>query len=184
MFDKSEYLSEPILKENYEYRFVLTIGSETQEFVFYTKLNPFYTTKKRVKQTLPFVFKEIPESYLDLLIYENSKLAYEIANEDLKSELDKENVPSIIERYTRLKTQVDIITDIAIDYGLKTGSAEKILGDFKISYEVKTPDLEKLLKRLERELEYLERAITNKIIALTATRAGAIEYPFSGRADF
>lgn len=169
---------------NYVYKVQVEINGEMQEWKFYTKFTPYYSTRRQVKSDYRNSLKGAPDPHIDVLIYENSKYAYEIASEEIKSQIDKGTIPTVVERYVRVKTQVDLIQDLLIANSMQAGMSEKMLGDFKITYEIKTPDLESILPLLEDKLMKLEQALGGVSVARSAVRAGSNPYPYAGRASF
>jgi len=116
---------------------------------FKTKIAPFYSTIRLIRNLGPLVEPETDET-IALLIYENSIWIYETANEDVTNELSGFEIdapPKEAKDYVACKTKLDLIYNRYLIGGQVT---DKSLADLKISYG---PALTQVISKKIAELE-------------------------------
>lgn len=170
------YGDDKTLFENQKY--TLTFRYEDQEFSqsFMTFLTPLYSTVKTVREDLGAVIEEIPDERILYLLFQNSILSQNIANEENLALLQSsEKVPFVFKQYVRYRTEVDLITSIYLLISGRQGSATKNLGTFKVDrrYQFNAIGLETILDDLKNKQRSSERALTRA--ARSSPLVGAVK---------
>lgn len=150
------------LLENQKY--TLTFRQEEQEFesVFYTKLNPFYSTIKTIRADLGNILDDVPDGRLIYLIFDNSILSQNIASEENLQLLEsEEKTPYVFKQFVRYRTEMDLMTAVYLLLSGRQGSVSKILGELEILHrnDFGSMDISKILKDLKMKLREWEKQL-------------------------
>lgn len=169
------------LKENQLYVIELSLNGVTKTFQFTSRYNPLYTTPKVIRNDFPDIMQDISDDVIYFHIWQASLLAQETANED-----HLRDGPSFaVRQFVRYRTEYEIIRNILMTIGAKSGAREKKLGEYSISEKIYPPNLKNILADLKEELMEWEAAIGRRVGVYAAVRGGqSSPFPLRSRLDF
>ena len=105
---------------------------EKQYFWFTTAYEPLYCTVTKIRMAIGPYIKDIPDDTINRRIFENSILAYQLANETYGQEQwDITNPSFAAKMYTCCKTQYDLLNAKLLDKACGAGQMKR-LGDFTV----------------------------------------------------
>jgi len=114
-----------------------------QYFMFTTAYNPLYCTVTRIRMAIGPYIKDIPDDTINRRIFENSIIAYQLANETYGQHVwDIDNPNFAAKMYTCCKTQYDLLNAKLLDKACAAGQMKR-LGDFTVQDPV---DISKMLQ--------------------------------------
>ncbi len=173
------------LLPNQKYTLKFVQGDQEFEAVFYTLLDPFYSTYEIISMDLGEIVDAIPKDRIQLLIHNNSILSQNIASEENLSLLEsEEKTPFVFRQYVRYRTELDILMNRFLTSSLDQGRVKKMLGELEIEREGKfsLADVKGLIGDLKKKLADAEKAligVQTRTIAASAVRGGADSYPLA-----
>ncbi len=148
------------LKSNNKYEVCICVGQELFRWNFSTKLNPMFSSTKKVWEDIGEFIEGFTDEYISSMLYRNSVAVLELVDE-LKEE-DIENVTyqlngdgeytwshSAPKDWVRYKTEIDLIMARYYGISLRYGDQKKSVGDISIEKSIKLPYLDDLLGRLK-----------------------------------
>ena len=118
------------------------LGSD-RYFTFTTAYSPLYCTVTKIRMAIGPYIKDIPDDTINRRIYENSVLAYQMANETYGQSqwgIDSPSFPA--KMYTCCKTQYDLLNAKILDNACGAGQMKR-LGDLTVQDPI---DISKALK--------------------------------------
>lgn len=169
-------------------KYTLSFVHADQEFStsFYTKLNPFYSTIKRIRSDLGDIIDDVTDERLSFLIFDNSILSQNIASEENLALLEsEEKVPYVFKQFVRYRTELDLMTSVYLKLSGRQGEVKKTLGELEISRKQNfgALDLKGILSELKGKLKEWEKALrgtTTSSPVRSAIRGGTTNpYPLS-----
>jgi len=114
-----------------------------QYFMFTTAYDPLYCTVTKIRLDIGPYIKDIPDDTINRRIFENSIIAYQMANVVYGQDQWEMEVPSFAAKmYTCCKTQYDLLNAKLLDKSCSAGQMKR-LGDFSIQDPV---DISKALQ--------------------------------------
>ncbi len=103
-----------------------------QYFMFTTAYNPLYCTVTKIRSAIGPYIKDVPDDTINRMIFENSLLAYQLANETYGQDQWGIESPSFpAKMYTCCKTQYDLLSAKLLDKACGAGQMKR-LGDFTV----------------------------------------------------
>lgn len=172
----------------YNQRYTLGFRYKDQQFTnsFYTMLNPFYSTPKRIHTDLGEILSDVEDHRLALLIFDNSILSQNIASEENLALLESEStVPYVFKQYVRYRTELDIMTSIYLMLSGRQGSVSKVLGELEVTRQQNfgSLNLNSILGDLKAKLKEWEKALRGTLSSSpvrSAVRGGSSSaYPLA-----
>lgn len=116
---------------------------EDRQYMFTTAYNPMYCSVQKVRMAIGPYIREVPDDTINRTIFNNSLLAYQLANETYgQHQWDIESPPWAAKMYTCCKTQYDLLNAELLNRIGMAGQL-KTLGDFTVQDQL---DLSKSLK--------------------------------------
>jgi len=107
------------------------LGSD-QYFAFTTSYDPLYCSVTKIRLAIGPYIKDIPDDTINRRIFENSILAYQMANVTYGQDQWSMESPSFAAKmYTCCKTQYDLLNVKILDKSCSSGQMKR-LGDFTI----------------------------------------------------
>ena len=117
--------------------------SESQQFMFTTAYNPLYCSVQKIRMAIGPYIREVPDDTINRVIFNNSLLAYQLANETYgQHRWDIENPSFAAKMYTCCKTQFDLLNAELLNRIGDAGQLKR-LGDFTVQDQL---DLSKAMK--------------------------------------
>jgi len=117
--------------------------SESQQFMFTTAYNPLYCSVSKVRMAIGPYIREIPDDTINRTIFNNSLLAYQLANETYGQQQWGIESPSFAAKmYTCCKTQFDLLNAELLNRIGDAGQLKR-LGDFTVQDQL---DLSKAMQ--------------------------------------
>ncbi len=175
MFQK--FGTEQTLLNAQEYTVRFTQGDQVLQSIFYTRMDPSYSTIKIIRNDLGKVLDEIKDSQIAFQIYQNSVLANNIASEENLGRLEEEEkIPYVFKQYVRYRTELDLLIAIYLHISGRGSTEKKVLGELEIEYKWRLPDIKPLLDELKRALKPWEKELrgqTSVGIIASAVKAGS-----------
>ena len=105
---------------------------DSQYFMFTTAYSPLYCTVTKIRMAIGPYIKDIPDDTINRRIFENSVLAYEMANEVYGQSQWGIGSPSFAAKmYTCCKTQYDLLNAKILDKSCAAGQLKR-LGDLTV----------------------------------------------------
>ena len=160
------------LKDNNKYEVQICLDKEIYKWHFVSKLNPLFTSSKKIWEDIGEFIEGFTEEYINSMIYRNSvevtELIDELANadeaiENVTYEIDADGnyttTNRAIRNWVRYKTEIELI--MARYYGIsyQYGSVRKEIGDISIEKSTKLPYIDNLLDRLKDQYEEADNTI-------------------------
>lgn len=174
------------LLHNQKYTFSFVHADQEFSTSFYTKLNPFYSTIKRIQSDLGDIIDDVTDERLAFLIFDNSILSQNIASEENLALLESEDkVPYVFKQFVRYRTELDLMTSVYLQLSGRQGEVKKTLGELEISRKQNfgALDLKGILSELKgklKEWEKLLRGTTASSPVRSAIRGGSTNpYPLA-----
>lgn len=117
--------------------------SESQQFMFTTAFNPLYCSVQKIRMAIGPYIREVPDDTINRVIFDNSLLAYQLANETYGQEQWSIESPSFAAKmYTCCKTQYDLLNAELLNRIGGSGQLKR-LGDFTVQDQL---DLSKVMR--------------------------------------
>ena len=109
-----------------------TLLGQDEQFMFTTAFDPLYCTANKVKLAIGPYIREIPDDTINRTIYENSMLAYNMANTIYGQGVWDFRSPTYAAKmYTCCKTQYDLLNSELLNRATGAGQIKR-LGDFTV----------------------------------------------------
>ena len=109
-----------------------TLLGQDEQFMFTTAFDPLYCTANKVKLAIGPYIREVPDDTINRTIYENSMLAYHMANTIYsQGEWDFRSPTYAAKMYTCCKTQHDLLNSELLNRSTGAGQIKR-LGDFTV----------------------------------------------------
>jgi len=117
--------------------------SESQQFMFTTAFNPLYCSVQKIRMAIGPYIREIPDDTINRTIFNNSLLAYQLANETYgQQQWNIENPSFAAKMYTCCKSQFDLLNAELLNRVGDAGQLKR-LGDFTVQDQL---DLSKAMR--------------------------------------
>lgn len=173
-------------KANNEYTVHLVIDREPVEWAFISKLQPFYTTTRKIWEDIGEFIEGFTDKYICSMIFRNSLAVNELIDELAAQEDPIENVHyeqdpetgeftgdnSAIKNWVRYKTEIELIYARYYGISYRYGSVRKEIGDLSIEKSTKLPYLDQLLDRLKDLFDEADKVIRGLNTVASAIKAG------------
>lgn len=176
-----KYDGEQHLMNNQEYTLSIKLSNKTHTFKFTSKYSPLYSTSKIIKNDLLDIVESIDDDVINFTIWQNSILANEVANTEIKDG----KIPFYAKQWVRYKTEIDLVYAVYLAISGKSGSVSKKLGNMLIEKRYKIPFLKDMLSELKKKLGPFDKQLTGvKVVGRSVLKAGKTPYPLTQRRSF
>jgi hypothetical protein len=174
-----KYGSETRLLENQIYTVRLVLKNQEFETSFTSKYNPLYSNVRIIRGDYKELFAGHSDDEINMLIYQNSLNAIELANPAIDP---TDTIPTYVKQYVRYKTELDLITDIAMTQSVNVGEDAKTLDNMTIQKTRYAPNIAAMLKVAKERLAAWESLLYGMVARPTgAVRAGGTDFPLNAR---
>ena len=171
------------LMPNNKYEIQFCIRKEIFKWNFISKLNPLFTSSKKIWEDIGEFIEGFTEEYINSMIYRNSVAVIELIDELAQQDEAIENVTyeidndgnyttnyRAVKNWVRFKTEIDLIYARYYGISYRYGSIKKQVGDIAIEKDVKLPLLDELLRRLEDQFEEADKTINGFNIVASSVK--------------
>lgn len=176
----SRFTHNPTLNENNKYTVNIAIDKEDYPWQFNSKMNPMFTTSKKIYEDIGEFIEGFTEEYINSMIYNNSMELISILDELAKQEeavtnvtysQDDDGIYTVSNRmgnnWVRYKTDIDLVLARYFGISYRYGTQSKEIGDIKITKETKLPYIDNLLDALKKKFKEADDYIRGNGFAVT-----------------
>lgn len=176
----SRFTHNPTLNENNKYTVNIAIDKEDYPWQFNSKMNPMFTTSKKIYEDIGEFIEGFTEEYINSMIYNNSMELISVLDELAKQEEAVTNVTysqgddgiyTVSNRmgnnWVRYKTDIDLVLARYFGISYRYGTQSKEIGDIKITKETKLPYIDNLLDALKKKFKEADDYIRGNGFAVT-----------------
>ena len=185
----SRFTHNPTLNENNKYTVNIAIDKEDYSWQFNSKMNPMFTTSKRIYEDIGEFIEGFTEEYINSMIYNNSMELISILDELAKQEeavtnvtysQDDDGIYTVSNRmgnnWVRYKTDIDLVLARYFGISYRYGTQSKEIGDIKITKETKLPYIDNLLDALKKNFKEADDYIRGGFAVTTVVKAENTTY--------
>lgn len=186
----SRFTHNPTLNENNKYTVNIAIDKEDYPWQFNSKMNPMFTTSKKIYEDIGEFIEGFTEEYINSMIYNNSMELISVLDELAKQEeavtnvtysQDDDGIYTVSNRmgnnWVRYKTDIDLVLARYFGISYRYGTQSKEIGDIKITKETKLPYIDNLLDALKKNFKEADDYIRGGGFAVTTVvKAGNTTY--------
>ena len=171
------------LKENNKYEVQICIDKEIFKWNFVSKLNPLFTTSKKIWEDIGEFIEGFTEEYINSMIYNNSVEVIELIDELANQQEAVENVTyekdddgnyttsyRAIKNWVRFKTEIELIYARYYGISYRYGTVRKEVGDISIEKDTKLPYIDNLLDRIKDQFEEADNTIRGLNIVVSGVK--------------
>lgn len=176
----SRFTHNPTLNENNKYTVNIAIDKEDYSWQFNSKMNPMFTTSKKIYEDIGEFIEGFTEEYINSMIYNNSMELISVLDELAKQEeavtnvtysQDDDGIYTVSNRmgnnWVRYKTDIDLVLARYFGISYRYGTQSKEIGDIKITKETKLPYIDNLLDALKKNFKEADDYIRGSGFAVT-----------------
>ena len=185
----SRFTHNPTLNENNKYTVNIAIDKEDYSWQFNSKMNPMFTTSKRIYEDIGEFIEGFTEEYINSMIYNNSMELISVLDELAKQEeavtnvtysQDNDGIYTVSNRmgnnWVRYKTDIDLVLARYFGISYRYGTQSKEIGDIKITKETKLPYIDNLLDALKKNFKEADDYIRGGFAVTTVVKAESTTY--------
>ena len=185
----SRFTHNPTLNENNKYTVNIAIDKEDYSWQFNSKMNPMFTTSKRIYEDIGEFIEGFTEEYINSMIYNNSMELISVLDELAKQEeavtnvtysQDNDGIYTVSNRmgnnWVRYKTDIDLVLARYFGISYRYGTQSKEIGDIKITKETKLPYIDNLLDALKKSFKEADDYIRGGFAVTTVVKAESTTY--------
>lgn len=185
----SRFTHNPTLNENNKYTVNIAIDKEDYPWQFNSKMNPMFTTSKKIYEDIGEFIEGFTEEYINSTIYNNSMELISVLDELAKQEeavtnvtysQDDNGIYTVSNRmgnnWVRYKTDIDLVLARYFGISYRYGTQSKEIGDIKITKETKLPYIDNLLDALKKNFKEADDYIRGGFAVTTVVKAGNTTY--------
>lgn len=178
-------------KFNNKYEVNICLRKEMYQWHFISKLNPFFTTVRKIWEDIGEFIEGFTDEYIASMIFRNSlevvALIDELAEQDdpVENVTYEENAETgeiettyrAVKNWVRFKTEIDLIYARYYGISYRYGSVRKEIGDIAIQKDTKLPYIDNLLDRLEDQYKEADDVIRGINTIVSAVK-GITDYKY------
>lgn len=185
----SRFTHNPTLNENNKYTVNIAIDKEDYSWQFNSKMNPMFTTSKKIYEDIGEFIEGFTEEYINSMIYNNSMELISVLDELAKQEeavtnvtysQDDDGIYTVSNRmgnnWVRYKTDIDLVLARYFGISYRYGTQSKEIGDIKITKETKLPYIDNLLDALKKNFKEADDYIRGGFAVTTVVKAENTTY--------
>lgn len=184
----SRFTHNPTLNENNKYTVNIAIDKEDYSWQFNSKMNPMFTTSKKIYEDIGEFIEGFTEEYINSMIYNNSMELISVLDELAKQEAvanvtysqDDDGIYTVSNRmgnnWVRYKTDIDLVLARYFGISYRYGTQSKEIGDIKITKETKLPYIDNLLDALKKNFKEADDYIRGGFAVTTVVKARNTTY--------
>lgn len=185
----SRFTHNPTLNENNKYTVNIAIDKEDYSWQFNSKMNPMFTTSKKIYEDIGEFIEGFTEEYINSMIYNNSmeliSVLDELANKqeavtNVTYSQDNDGIYTVSNRmgnnWVRYKTDIDLVLARYFGISYRYGTQSKEIGDIKITKETKLPYIDNLLDALKKNFKEADDYIRGGFALTTVVKAENTTY--------
>lgn len=185
----SRFTHNPTLNENNKYTVNIAIDKEDYSWQFNSKMNPMFTTSKKIYEDIGEFIEGFTEEYINSMIYNNSMELISVLDELAKQEeavtnvtysQDGDGIYTVSNRmgnnWVRYKTDIDLVLARYFGISYRYGTQSKEIGDIKITKETKLPYIDNLLDALKKNFKEADDYIRGGFAVTTVVKAENTTY--------
>lgn len=185
----SRFTHNPTLNENNKYTVNIAIDKEDYSWQFNSKMNPMFTTSKKIYEDIGEFIEGFTEEYINSMIYNNSmeliSVLDELANKqeavtNVTYSQDNDGIYTVSNRmgnnWVRYKTDIDLVLARYFGISYRYGTQSKEIGDIKITKETKLPYIDNLLDALKKNFKEADDYIRGGFAVTTVVKAENTTY--------
>ena len=185
----SRFTHNPTLNENNKYTVNIAIDKEDYSWQFNSKMNPMFTTSKKIYEDIGEFIEGFTEEYINSMIYNNSMELISVLDELAKQEeavtnvtysQDDDGIYTVSNRmgnnWVRYKTDIDLVLARYFGISYRYGTQSKEIGDIKITKETKLPYIDNLIDALKKNFKEADDYIRGGFAVTTVVKAESTTY--------
>ena len=183
----SRFTHNPTLNENNKYTVNIAIDKEDYSWQFNSKMNPMFTTSKRIYEDIGEFIEGFTEEYINSMIYNNSMELISVLDElqeeavtNVTYSQDNDGIYTVSNRmgnnWVRYKTDIDLVLARYFGISYRYGTQSKEIGDIKITKETKLPYIDNLLDALKKNFKEADDYIRGGFAVTTVVKAENTTY--------
>lgn len=183
----SRFTHNPTLNENNKYTVNIAIDKEDYSWQFNSKMNPMFTTSKKIYEDIGEFIEGFTEEYINSMIYNNSMELISVLDElaeqavtNVTYSQDNDGIYTVSNRmgnnWVRYKTDIDLVLARYFGISYRYGTQSKEIGDIKITKETKLPYIDNLLDALKKNFKEADDYIRGGFAVTTVVKAENTTY--------